>query len=109
MDHVIISGLALDFQAKKRQSVTLLLLKPFIVITHLGKANETAKFCKMMNGSFDCANARSTTEYLRKHNDFLAPYLSTSDERFKWLEDTFIKYLDNWKAAVDPRKGKYTP
>ena len=63
----------------------------------------------MMNGFFDCANVRSTTEYLRKQNDFLAPYRGTSDERFKWLEDTFIKYLDNWKAAVDLRKGKYTP
>ena len=63
----------------------------------------------MMNGFFDCANVRSTTESLRKRNDFLAPYRNTNDERFKWLEDTFIKYLEDWKAAVNSREGQYTP
>lgn len=58
-----------------------------------GEADETAKFCKMINNFFDCANVRSTTEFSRKHNEFLAPYQSTSDNRFVWLEDTFIKYL----------------
>ena len=74
-----------------------------------GEADETAKFCKMMNGFFDCANVRSTTESLRKRNDFLASYQHTNDERFKWLEGTFIKYLEDWKAAVESKEGQYTP
>ena len=74
-----------------------------------GEEDETAKFCKMMNGFFDCANVRSSTESLRKRNDFLAPYRHTNDERFKWLEDTFIKYLEDWKAAVNSKEGQYNP
>ncbi|CAB3982274.1 Hypothetical predicted protein [Paramuricea clavata] len=71
-------------------------------------ADKTAKFCKMMNSFFDCANIRSTKESLQKRNDFLAPYRSTNDKRFQWLDNTFIKYLEDWKAAIESREGEYT-
>ena len=62
----------------------------------------------MMNSFFDCANVCSTKESLRKRNDFLAPYRSTNDKRFQWLDNTFIKYLEDWKAAIESREGEYT-
>ena len=46
------------------------------------EAAATAKFCKMVDGFFDCLNARSTKEHERKRKPFLAPYTFLSDERF---------------------------
>jgi hypothetical protein len=36
-----------------------------------GEAEETAKFCEMVNKFFDCLNTRSTTEHTRKRNESL--------------------------------------
>ena len=58
-----------------------------------GEAQETSKLCQMVNDFFDCMNVRSTTEYQKKRNALLAPYRSTDDERFDWLENVFLKYL----------------
>ena len=44
---------------------------------------ETAKFCAMFNKFFDCLNARSTKEYIKKKNIDIAPYESRGDERLK--------------------------
>ena len=73
-----------------------------------GEAQETAKLCKMMNDFFDCMNVRSTTEYQRKRNALLAPYRSTDDERFDWLQNVFLEYLTNWKSSTESREGAFT-
>ena len=74
-----------------------------------GEADETARFCSMINSFFYCANVRSTTEFVRKRNDFIAPYQSSDDVRFSWLENTFVQYLEDWKAAVDSKgRGIYS-
>ena len=26
----------------------------------------------------------------------------------QWLEETYLKYLDDWEASVQSREGKYT-
>ena len=52
-------------------------------------------------------NVRSTTEH-HKHNALLAPYRSTDDERFDWLENVFLKYLTDWKSSTESRKGAFT-
>ena len=72
-----------------------------------GEAQETAKLCKMMNDFFDCMNVRSTTEYQRERNALLAPYRSTDDERFDWLQNVFLEYLTNWKSS-ESREGAFT-
>ena len=69
---------------------------------------ETAKFCGMMNDFFDCTNVRSTTEHIRKRNPFIRPYTSSEDERFSWLLEKFIKYLDDWKESVSTRPGEFS-
>ena len=57
----------------------------------------TAKFCKMMDSFFDCANVRSIKEGERARKSFLEPYRSQEDERFNWLENEFLTYLSSWK------------
>ncbi|CAB4011886.1 Hypothetical predicted protein [Paramuricea clavata] len=55
-----------------------------------GDAGETAKFCEMVNKFFDCRNTRSTTEHIRKRNEFLAEYTSLDDSRFDWLQNVSL-------------------
>ena len=38
-----------------------------------GEANETARFCKLMNDFFDCVNVRAFNEATHKRNVLLAP------------------------------------
>jgi hypothetical protein len=54
-----------------------------------GEADETAQLCEMINDFFDCLNVRSFHEHKRKRNALLAPYQSTTDSRFEWLENVF--------------------
>ncbi len=53
-------------------------------------------------------NVRSTTEYERKRNDFLAPYTSADDTRFDWLQNTFLAYLHAWYKAMQERQGSFS-
>jgi hypothetical protein len=69
---------------------------------------DTAKFCGMMNYLFDCTNVRSTTEHIMKRNPFIRSYTSSEDERFSWLLEKFIKYLDDWKESVSNRAGEFS-
>ena len=68
----------------------------------------TAKFCMMINDFFDCANVRSMTEHVSKRNHLIKPYTSQDDERFGWLKDVFLAYLNNWKESITRREGEYS-
>ena len=61
-----------------------------------------------MNDFFDCTNVRSLTEFVRKRNQFIKPYESSDDERFAWLVNVFLKYLDDWKQSTLDRQGNFT-
>ena len=65
----------------------------------------TAKFCNMMNDFLDCLNVRSSTEYAHDRNNMLQLYYSEEDERFDWLENTFLKYLTDWKKVLKIELG----
>ena len=67
----------------------------------------TAKFCLMVDKSFDCLNVRNTTEHKLKRKPFLKPYHSVDDERFEWL-DSFLKYFEQWKESIEKRSGNFT-
>ena len=62
----------------------------------------------MMNDFFDCMNVRSTSEHQRKRNPLLAPYQLEDDNRFDWLKNKFIPYLDSWKSSTISREGSFT-
>ena len=64
----------------------------------------TSQFCRMMNDFFDCTNLRSLTEHDRKRNHFIKPYSSQDDERFSWLKDVFLQYLENWRQSTLTRE-----
>ena len=62
----------------------------------------------MMNDFFDCTNVRSLHEHERKRNYLIKPYTTVDDDRFGWLRDVFLKYLENWKRSTLERDGQYS-
>ena len=68
----------------------------------------SAEFCEKMNKFFDCLNVRNQTECVKQRKETVAPYKDTEDERFEWLTDGFLKYLQDWKTSTENRKGKFT-
>ena len=71
-------------------------------------ASGTAEFCEHMDKFFDCLNSRSTTEATRKRKPFCEPFRRADDPRLDWLENVFLKYLDDWKASTQSRVGEFT-
>ena len=71
-------------------------------------ASETAHFIGLVDKFFDCFNSRSLTEAEYKRKPFLAPFKDANDARFEFLENEFLKYLKDWKAATASRKGSFS-
>ena len=57
-----------------------------------------AEFCKHIDSFFDCMNVSSTSEYIRKRKPNLEPYRTTTDPRFKWLQEKCLGYFLCWKG-----------
>eukprot|EP00112_Aurelia_sp_Birch-Aquarium-sp1_P019875 Seg500.5 transcript_id=Seg500.5/GoldUCD/mRNA.D3Y31 product="DNA transposase THAP9" pseudo=true protein_id=Seg500.5/GoldUCD/D3Y31 len=60
----------------------------------------TAEFCEMLDLFFDCCNVRNRVEHARTRKEFRKPYCSQDDERFSWLKEKFIPYLETWKKRL---------
>jgi len=68
----------------------------------------TVGFIRMMDKWFDVLNVKNLYEGKHKRNENLKPFTDLNDPRLCWLEDDFLKYLDDWKKAVDERPGNFT-
>ena len=73
-----------------------------------GNTDATAEFCRYMDKFFDCLNVRNQYEGDMKNKEFLKPYRDINDERFLWLKDEFLPYLQNWKECTENRPGNFT-
>eukprot|EP00795_Rhopilema_esculentum_P017480 gene17480-9089_t len=71
-------------------------------------SSETAKMILMMDKFFDCCNTRSLSEGDRKRKPFLKPYTDINDSRFSFMKDEFLKFLNDWKEAIESRDGNYS-
>ena len=72
------------------------------------RVSETVLFIRNMNKFFDILNVRSLFEGRNKRNPDLNPFTDSNDERLKWLNDTFISYIDQWIEEVNSRPGPYS-
>ena len=71
--------------------------------------NELKKFITLVNNWFDCMNGSSdSTGRRNKQNDLLKPYTSTNDERFKFLEEEFLAFFEDWLKDVLKRPGNFS-
>ena len=99
-----------------------------IQLTGGNKASGTACFIRLMDKFFDALNVHNFHHGVRLLKPFQMPYTSVDDFRFKvlikyacmhacvyflyniyfifkWIENTFLVYLKDWKLSVERRTG----
>ncbi|KAK3908148.1 Transposable element P transposase, partial [Frankliniella fusca] len=70
---------------------------------------ELIKFIKIVNDGFDCLNGSGDIQGKRnKYNNLLLPYTDVNDERFKWLQEEYLGFFQDWKKSIEQRKGKFS-
>jgi hypothetical protein len=107
LDHITLTSYS---KMKVRLATQVLSRSVAIALEESGNSDVlgTAQFCRMMNDFFDCTNVRSLTEHVKKRNEFIKPYTSADDDRFGWLVDVFLQYLESWKASTREREGDFS-
>ena len=107
LDHIVLTP-----YSKMKVKLATQVLSRTVAITLEERGDEevlgTSQFCRMMNDFFDCTNVKSLTEHDRKRNHFNKPYSSQDDERFSWLKDVFLQYLESWRQSTMTREGNYS-
>ena len=93
-----------------KYAVQVLSKTMLIAVSQYGSpdTSETARFYYMINNFFDFLNVRSTTEAVKKRNNFLQPYSNVDDQRLQWLGNTFLNYLNEWKENIKARREYFT-
>ena len=107
LDHIVLTSYS---KMKVKLATQVLSRSVAVALEESGKedVSGTAQFCRMMNDFFDCTNVRSLTEHTRKRNHLIKPYETPDDERFSWLKDVFLKYLEDWRVSTMQREGNYS-
>ena len=92
-----------------KYAVQVLSKTMLIAVSQYGSpdTSETARFYYMINNFFDFLNVRSTTEAVKKRNNFLQPYSNVDDQRLQWLGNTFLNYLNEWKENIKARRENF--
>jgi DNA transposase THAP9 len=68
----------------------------------------TVEFLRVGNRFFDMLNGRHTLQGKHNRNPDLNPYTSSDDCRFDLLQDTILKYFEDWRLAVMAREGDFS-
>ena len=59
----------------------------------------------MMDKVFDLLNIKNDIEHTTSINEFLTPFTSPNDKRFKWLINDFLSYFERWQKSIE---GNFT-
>ena len=106
LDHIVLTGYS-KMKVKLAVQVLSRTVSTCLVESGNPEVVGTAVFCQMINDFFDCTNVWSRMEHHFKKNQQLKPYSSADDERFTWMKEIFLKYLENWKASIVAREGNF--
>ena len=75
---------------------------------HGSKCHGTADLCMMMDNSFDLLNIKNDIEHTTSIKEFLKPFTSPNDKRFKRLINDFLSYFERWQESIENREGNFT-
>ena len=59
----------------------------------------------MMDKVFDLLNIKNDIEHTTSIKEFLTPFTSPNDKRFKWLINDFLSYFERWQETIE---GNFT-
>ena len=62
---------------------------------HGPECHGTADLC-MMDKCFDLLNIKNDIEHTTSIKEFLTPFTSPNDKRFKWIINDFLSYFERW-------------
>ena len=79
-----------------------------ILKSRYAESTATAELYLNMDKFFDIMNIRNESEGVKKRKPFLNPFRNINDERFLWLQNEFLVYLENWKSSVEKREGNFS-
>ncbi|CAB3982872.1 Transposable element P transposase [Paramuricea clavata] len=99
LDHIVLTS----YSKMKVKLATQVLSKSVAIALEESENDEvlgTAKFCWMINDFFDCTNVRSLTKHEKKETHSSNHTTYQDDERFSWLKDVFLNYLETWKQST---------
>ena len=104
-DHIVLISYS---KMKVKLATQVLSRSVAVALEESGKedVSGTVQFCRMMNDFFYCTNVKSLTEHTRKRNHLIKPYETPDDERFSWLKDVFLKYLEDWRVTQKSKTKK---
>ena len=72
------------------------------------ETSKTATYCHILDQFFDCFNVRSLEKNQKKTKPFMKPHTDENDQRFSWMTDQFLPYLDIWKENTRNRPDNFT-
>ena len=67
---------------------------------HGPECHGTADLC-MMDKLFDLLNMKNDIEHTTSIKEFLTPFTSPNDKRFKWLINDFLSYFESWQESME--------
>ena len=59
----------------------------------------------MMDKFFDLLNIKNVIEHTTSIKEFLTPFTSPNDKRFKWHINDFLSYFERWQESME---GNFT-
>ena len=75
---------------------------------HRPECHGTADLCMMMDKCFDLLNIKNDIEHTTSIKEFLKPFTSPNDKRFKWLINDFLSYFERWQESRENRDKNFT-
>ena len=72
---------------------------------HGPECHGTADLCMMMDKLFDLLNIKNDIEHTSSIKEFLTPFTSPNDKRFKWHINDFLSYFERWQESIE---GNFT-
>ena len=68
----------------------------------------TAKFFLLMDSFFDIMNIRNIQSHEFERKPFLDPFTTVNDNRFGWLQYSFLKYFEDCLTSTGQRPGNFS-
>ena len=72
------------------------------------EAAGTGKFFLLMESFFDLMNIHNIQSHEFERKPFLAPSTSVNEDRFRWLQNVFLKYVGDWLTSIEQRLGNFS-
>ena len=74
---------------------------------HGPECHGTADLCMMMDKFFDLLNIKNDIEHTTSIKEFLTPFTSPNDKRFKWLLNDFLSYFERWQESIEGTRNEH--